>query len=398
LAVFAVAATVVVGQNYASNSGKAEQEIRKMMDATAVALLKHDVAALSDYYADGLTFTLADGRMINKTQFLDFAKNSKRETFNFSDLNIRAFGNTAVVNFTRTSTAIGNGGLKSNSQSRDTAMLVKNGKGWQFVALQVSNEQAKNQSGNGGDEQEIRQTLNTIADALAKNDVATLSNHYADNFTFVGSSGEVINKTQRLERAKNSKFQTFTYEDLNVRRMGDAAVVLARPTQTVKLENGETQNLQDRATLTMAKMNGRWQIVAIQTTPHNPSTGNQAETEKQLSEILTNWGGALGRGDWVTIEKILPADFMLMSPDGKVSVSRAEYLEVLKKHYPGESTITGKSGKTIITGTTAIQSGTYTAAPKTGGSAASYGYTATFVRRDGRWIPIAFNTRPMPQK
>jgi len=51
-----------------------------------------------------------------------------------------------------------------------------------------------------------------------------------------------------------------------------------------------------------------------------------------------------------------------------------------------------------VTGDTAVQSGTYSVTPKAGGNAMNYKYTATFVRRGGRWMPIAFNTRAMPQK
>ncbi len=258
LAMIIAATTFVFGQS------KDEQEIRKMFEMSANALVKNDVAALSNYYADGLTFTLADGRTINKTQFLDFAKNSKRESFNFDDLNIRTFGNTAVVNFNRTSTNVNPDGSKTNSKSRDTATLVKNGKSWQIVALQISNEQA------------------------------------ADN---------------------------------------------------------------------------------------------QAETEKQIGELMTNWGNALGRRDAAAVEKMLPADLMIVPPDGKMTASRAEYLEVVKT-FPSEATVTGKSEKTIVSGDTAVQTGTYTVTPKAGGaSTMNYRYTATFVRRGGRWMPIAFNGR-----
>ncbi len=62
LAIIAIAATTsVLGQNYTKTSVSAEQEIRKMFEMTAAALLKNDLAALSNYYADDLTFTLADG-------------------------------------------------------------------------------------------------------------------------------------------------------------------------------------------------------------------------------------------------------------------------------------------------------------------------------------------------
>lgn len=257
-------AIMIAACNFVFGQSKDEQEIRKTMEIVAAAIVQNDVAALSNYYADDVTVTVDDGRVANKTQFLDFIKNSKREAFNFSDVKVRAFGNAAVVNFTRISTNVNKDGSKSNSQSRDTATLVKNGKGWQIVALQISNEQA------------------------------------ADN---------------------------------------------------------------------------------------------QAETEKQIGELMTNWGNALGRRDAEAVEKMLPADLMIVPPDGKMTASRAEYLEVVKT-FPSEATVTGKSEKTIVSGDTAVQTGTYTVTPKVGGaSTMNYRYTATFVRRGGRWMPIAFNGR-----
>jgi uncharacterized protein (TIGR02246 family) len=253
--------------------------------------------------------------------------------------------------------------------------------------------------GQSKDEQEIRQTLNTIADALVKNDIATVSNHYADSYTFTNERGETTNKTRRLEGIKNTRRESFSYGEMNIRVFGNTAVAIVNPTFTPIDTNGQKTTVQDRATLTLVKTDGRWQIVAIQTTNNLINqAGTQSETEKQIGEVLTNWGNALGRRDAATVEKIMPADFMLMSPDGKLYSSRAEYLEVVK-NYPTEATITGKGEKTIVAGDTAVQSGTYSVTPKTGGAnATSFSYTATFVRRDGRWMPIAFNSRAMQQK
>lgn len=377
------------GQNYATKSGKAEQEIRKTFDMTAQALVKNDLAALSNYYADDLTFTVADGRVANKTQFFEFVKNSKRETFNFSDLQIRTFGNTAVVNFTRTSTNVSADGAKSNSQSRDTATLVKKGKGWQFVALQISNEMADTAA---SAEQEIRQTLDKLADALTRRDADAAANFYADNWTFIGRNGEMTNKTQRLAGMKSGQPRpgVFNYEDVNIRVMGNTAVVLARPTYPIKFANGNTVTVSDRATMTLAKNNGRWQLVATQSTWDNPDTGDNAAVEKQIGEILTNWGAAIGRRDVAAIEKIIPPnELMIYTPDGKI-LSREQYLELVK-NLPGEAAVTGKSERTTVQGDTAVSTGTYTVTPK-GGQATNYNYTATFVRRAGRWHPIAFSS------
>jgi len=238
-----------------------------MFEMTAAALLKNDLAALSNYYAADLTFTVADGRTFNRTQFLEFVKNTKRESFNFDDLSIRTFGNTSVVNFNRTSTMVNNDGTKMNSKSRDTAMLVKNGGRWQIVALQISSEQA------------------------------------ADD---------------------------------------------------------------------------------------------QAATEKQLNEIMTNWGNAAGRRDAAAIDKVLAPDFIVKSPNGTIQM-RAQYLEAAK-NFPGDATIAGKGLKTLVMGETAVSMGTYSVTPKAGGQTVNYNYMATFVRRGGRWMPIAFHSGVIEQK
>ncbi|MBA4124322.1 MAG: nuclear transport factor 2 family protein [Acidobacteria bacterium] len=253
--IFLTMAIIVAVTTFVFGQSKDEQEIRKMFAANADALLKSDMNALPDYYADSFTFTAADGTVINKMQFLDFVKNRKRSgSFNFDDLSVRTFGNAAVVNFTRTSTTIDNDDSKINSKSRDTAMLVKTGGRWQYVAIQISKE---------------------LAD-------------------------------------------------------------------------------------------------------------DQAAAEKQIGELMTNWGNALGRRDAAAVEKILPADLMIVSPDGKMVTSRAEYLEVVKS-FPSDATVTGKSEKTIVSGDTAVQTGTYSVTPKAGGAnTMNYKYTATFVRRGGR--------------
>ncbi len=391
LAITLVAATFVFAQ------AKEEQEIRKMLEMSADALVKNDIAALSNYYADDLTFTIADGRTFNKTQFFDFVKNSKRESFNFDDVRVRTFGNTAVVNFTRTSTNVNPDGSKANSQSRDTATLFKNGKGWQIVALQISNEQAGNQAG-GSAEQEIRQTLDKMADALTRNDADAMANYWADNYTFVNQNGVMTNKAQRLAGMKSAQPRpgAFKYEDANIRVMGNTAVVLARPTFPIKFSNGQVITVSNRTTMTFAKNNGRWQLVATQSTWDNPETGDAAAVEKQIGEILTNWGNAIGRRDIAAIEKIIPPnDLMVYSPNGKI-LNREQYLEAMK-NLPGEAVVTGKSDKIIMQGDTAVSTGTYTVTPK-GAQMMNYNYTATFVRRVGRWFPVSFYSTAAPQK
>lgn len=253
--------------------------------------------------------------------------------------------------------------------------------------------------GQSKDEQEIRQTLDKLADALTRRDADAAANYWADNWTFIGRNGAMQNKAQRLADLKSGQPRpgAFKYEDVNVRVMGNTAVVIARPTYPIKFANGQVITVSDRATMTMAKTSGRWQIVATQTTWDNPDTGDQAAVEKQLGEIMTNWGNAVGRRDAAAIEKILPPnDFMLKSPDGKIQ-NREQYLEMVKT-FPGEAIVTGSAAKTMVAGETAVLMGTYSVVPKAGGQPTNYNYTATFVRRVGRWFPVAFYATAAEQK
>ena len=113
-------------------------------------------------------------------------------------------------------------------------------------------------------EQEVRQTLDAIASALVKSDVAALSNFYDDSYTITNPQGETMNKTERLELIKNSRRESFSYGDANIRVFGNTAIVIASPTYTSVGANGERTNYKDRATITMMKNGGRWQIVAVQ--------------------------------------------------------------------------------------------------------------------------------------
>lgn len=147
----------------------------------------------------------------------------------------------------------------------------------------------------------------------------------------------------------------------------------------------------------MAKNNERWQIVATHSTWDNPETGDQAAVEKQLGEILTNWGNAAGRRDATALDKIIsPPRFIVKSPNGTIQ-TREQYLEAAK-NFPGDATITGKADKTLVEGETAVSIGTYSATPKASGQTVNYNYTATFVRRLGRWFPISFYSNAAEQK
>ena len=114
------------------------------------------------------------------------------------------------------------------------------------------------------DEQKIRQTLEQGADALVKNDLAVLSDILADDLTFIVSAGQILNKTQFLDAIKNTKRESFSNGDLNIRIYDKTAVVISHPTFTEVRSDGSKTKYKEVSVSVLVKRNGRWQIVSVQ--------------------------------------------------------------------------------------------------------------------------------------
>jgi ketosteroid isomerase-like protein len=99
------------------------------------ALVRKDMNALNRIIADDYLITLSDGRIINKTEDLVpvAAPDLKFETANVEDLNVRIFGQTAVVTG-RGIYQVNFKGRSSTIYERFTDVYVKRGGRWQPVA------------------------------------------------------------------------------------------------------------------------------------------------------------------------------------------------------------------------------------------------------------------------
>jgi ketosteroid isomerase-like protein len=133
-----------------------------------------------------------------------------------------------------------------------------------FVFSQTTRS-STNQKDN--DEQAVRQVLDQISVALERSDIAALDRIYADSYTLVNESGELITKAPRLAAIKSGelKLESVGFDDVNVRMYGSTAVATYRVTQKGQLK-GQSIGGQLRATSTYVKMKGRWEVVAAQIT------------------------------------------------------------------------------------------------------------------------------------
>ncbi len=121
----------------------------------------------------------------------------------------------------------------------------------------------KNAGKKVGSEQAVRQTLNELAVALGKNDTAALDRIYADDYTFVGDTGMVMTKAERIAafKAGDLKYESISIEVVSIHLFGDTAVAITRITTKfapgLKFTNGKFIT-----TTTFVKIKGRWQLVA----------------------------------------------------------------------------------------------------------------------------------------
>ncbi len=131
-----------------------------------------------------------------------------------------------------------------------------------FAFSQTTSNKAKS---SGSDEQAIQQFLNELAAAVGRNDTAALDRMYADDYTFVNSSGAVVTKAQRLAAIKSgdSKYESVSIDESNSRMYENTAVATVRA--MIKGQNaGQDISGQYRVTTMLVKKNGRWHVVAQQ--------------------------------------------------------------------------------------------------------------------------------------
>ena len=112
----------------------------------------------------------------------------------------------------------------------------------------------------------VREVQERFDEAERSADLDTLRELIAEDFLSIGPRGFVLDKSQWIERHGEFAYQALDTSELDVRRYGDTAVV--RDVQ----RNRATWRDQDvrvdtRVSQVWVRLDGRWQLVAIQFSP-----------------------------------------------------------------------------------------------------------------------------------
>ncbi|HEX9930030.1 MAG TPA: nuclear transport factor 2 family protein [Pyrinomonadaceae bacterium] len=131
---------------------------------------------------------------------------------------------------------------------------------------------------------------------------------------------------------------------------------------------------------------------AFSQTQNKPSKTNKVE--QQLIQLMTDWGDLSGRRDTTAIARMLPDDITLSMPDG-VFLTKAQYLEGFK-NIPADFTLKDSDQQARVFGNAAIVTARYVVTA--GGKTETFRYTTTFIKRQGRWQPVAFQGTRLAQQ
>jgi len=108
----------------------------------------------------------------------------------------------------------------------------------------------------------------TIRIAFENNSTAnTLDRLWASDYSFTNPGGVVMTKAQRLAslRTGDLKLESYSRDEETIRTYGTAAVVTYRST-VIGHKTGVDIGSKRRVTTVLVKKNGRWQVVAQQST------------------------------------------------------------------------------------------------------------------------------------
>ena len=138
---------------------------------------------------------------------------------------------------------------------------------------------------------------------------------------------------------------------------------------------------------------------ALAQAPAKKNPASASGDEAALTKIQAEWGVALVKVDFATIDRIVSPDWILTTPDG-VQHTKAETDADLKSGKIKFESFTAGDLKVRIYGNAAVVFGLTTEKLSIDGQAmsAQNRFTDTFIKRDGKWQFVASHLTAAPKK
>jgi ketosteroid isomerase-like protein len=119
---------------------------------------------------------------------------------------------------------------------------------------------------------EITGMLNQFLQDAAKSDTAGFGRFFADDVLYTRSGGAVVTRSELIkivdaQRLQPNSSRTLSAEDITIHEYGDTAVAAFRVVSVEKDAGGKAPTVTKyRNTSTFLRRNGRWQVIAWQST------------------------------------------------------------------------------------------------------------------------------------
>lgn len=272
-----VATSIAVGAQ-----DRREREVREFLSRYDKAVADREVATLELMLAEDYVYTGASGRRSDRSRVLAFYKREKTAPSNrrisliHDNVKIRAVGSMAVITNAYTSqTAPLDPPDAEVEITRGIHIVVfeKRKNRWLVIAEQDTEQphdekpmiQQVFKAGQAYNELMKRIKSGRSYEDLEKGgDIAALKQILADDYSSVNSDGEVINKTEELERYKTIRITLSSSEILeqNVRIIDNNTAVETGKIRRIGAKDGGAFDIAIRYTTTWVFCDGRWQIIA----------------------------------------------------------------------------------------------------------------------------------------
>jgi ketosteroid isomerase-like protein len=248
------------------------EAVKQVEESMGKAMVNGDIEKLKEIYADDFAVVGSDGKMTTKQNLVsDFASfHDKLEWYENGPIDVQVFGSVAVAQGFVKEKRSRNGKDSSGQFLWQDLLKEREGK-WVVVrsaaARVVLADSSKAQSPRAQFKDPtlvdtIRQFEQTVGDAMVAADVDKLNQMYADDWSTVGSDGEIFTKENLLSDFKSGKHKLVSFKTgpMDVQVLGDAAVVQASVNEK-RIQDGKDISGQFVFIDLLKKRGGRWVIV-----------------------------------------------------------------------------------------------------------------------------------------
>ena len=248
---------------------RAVMEIEQSMGK---AMVDRDLEKLKEIYADDFATVGSDGKLTTKQNLVgDFESfHDKLDWYENGSIDVQVFGSVAVAQGVVKEKRSRNGKDSSGQFLWQDLLKKREGK-WVVVrsaaARVVLADSSKAQSGPAQFKDSalvgtIRRFEQAVGDAMVAADVDKLNEMYGDDWSTVGSDGEIFTKESLLSDFKSGKHKLVSFESgpMDVQVIGDAAVVQSSVNEK-RFQDGKDISGQFVFIDLLKKRGGKWVIV-----------------------------------------------------------------------------------------------------------------------------------------